>query len=141
MEEEMRSLIENYCKNQEKLEKLQAKLIELLEYNTKVTASYGHNAGGGKGSVSSKVERHALKIYDTQQQLMEIGNSLTMVDNAQKILTNRENEVIDLVKIYKNKLTKIAKIIGRDKKYVFDTRNRSIRKMVAYIEQQHKEGR
>ena len=133
MEEEIRSLIENYNSNQKKFDKLQAKLIELLEYNTKVTASYEHNAGGGKGSVSSKVERHALKIYDTQQQLMEIGNSLSMVDNAQKILTNRENEVIDLVKIYKNKLTKIAKIIGKDKKYVFDTRNRAIKKMSDYI--------
>lgn len=134
MEEEMRSLIENYNSNQEKFDRLQAKLIRLLEYNTKVTASYGHNSGGGKGSVSSKVERHALKIYDTQQQLMDIGNSLSMVDNAQKILTNRENEVIDLVKVYKNKLTKIARTLNKDKKYVFDTRNRAIKKMASYIE-------
>ena len=131
--EEMRSLIENYNSNQEKFDRLQAKLIRLLEYNTKVTASYGHNAGGGKGSVSSKVERHALKIYDTEQQLMAIGNSLSMVDNAQKILTNRENEVIDLVKIYKNKLTKIAKILNKDKKYIFDVRNRAIKKMTDYV--------
>lgn len=133
MEEEMRSLIENYNSNQEKFDRLQAKLISLLEYNTKITASYGHNEGGAKGSVSSKTERHALKIYDTEQQLMAIGNSLSMVDNAQKILTDRENEVIDLVKIYKNKLTKIAKAIGRDKAYVFNVRNRAIKKMSDYI--------
>ena len=58
---------------------------------------------------------------------------LSMVDNAQKILTDRENEVIDLVKIYKNKLTKIAKAIGRDKAYVFNVRNRAIKKMSDYI--------
>lgn len=131
--EEMRSLIENYNSNQEKFDRLQAKLLRLLEYNIKVTASYGHNTGGAKGSVSSKTERHALKIYDTEQQLMEIGNSLSMVDNAQKILTDRENEVIDLVKIYKNKLTKIAKILNKDKKYIFDTRNRAIKKMSDYL--------
>lgn len=134
MEEEMRRLIESYNSNQDKFVKLQAKLINLLEYNTKITASYGHNSGGGKGSVSSKVERHALKIYDTEQQLMALGNSLSMVDNAQKILTNRENEIIDLVKIYKNKLTKIAKAIGRDKAYVFNVRNRAIKKMADYVE-------
>lgn len=132
--EEMRELIENYQSNSKKLDKLQTKLKNLLEYNTKVTAAYGHNTGGGKGSVSSKVERHALKIYETEQQLMEVGNNLAMVNNAQKILTQKENEVIDLIKDgYGNKLTRIAKLLGQNKKYVYDTRNRAIKKMADYI--------
>ena len=75
-EEEIRELLENYQTNFKKFRKLQEKLISLHEYNTKVTAAYGENTGGSKGSVSSKVERHALKIYETQQQLMEAANTL-----------------------------------------------------------------
>lgn len=134
MEDEIRELIENYKGNNEKFEKLQTKLVNLLEYNTKLTAAYGHNTGGGKGSVSSKVERHALKIHETQQQLIEVADKLTIIDNAQKVLTNKENEVIELIKQgYRNRLSKIAKILGKDRKYIFDTRNKAIRKMSEYI--------
>ena len=134
MEDELRELIENYQANSKKMDKLQTKLKDLLDYNTKVTAAYGHNTGGGKGSVSSKVENHVIKICETEQQIMEVGNKLAIVDNAQKILTNKENEVIDLIKDgYRNKLTKIAKLLGQSKKYVFDTRNRAIKKMSEYI--------
>lgn len=132
--EEIRELIENYKGNEEKFEKLQTKLVNLLEYNTKITAAYGHNTGGGKGSVSSKVERQALKIYETQQQLIEVADKIAMVDNAQRVLNNKENEVIDLIKQgYSNRLSKIAKILNKDKKYIFDTRNRAIKKMSEYI--------
>lgn len=134
MEEEIRELLENYQANLKKFRKLQEKLIDLHEYNTKVTAAYGHNTGGGQGSVSSKVERHATKIYDTQQQLMDVANSLRIIDQAQKILTNKETEVIELIKLgYRNKLTKIGKLLGKDKKYIFDTRNKAIKKMSEYI--------
>ena len=134
MEEEIRNLLENYQVNKKKFRKLQEKLIDLHEYNTKVTAAYGENTGGSKGSVSSKVERHALKIYETQQQLMEAANTLRIVDQAQKVLTNKEKEVIELIKLgYRNKLTRIARLIGQDKKYVFNTRNRAIKKMSEYI--------
>ena len=51
----MRDLIENYQTNKNQSEELHKKLIKLLEYNTKITAAYGHNTGGGKGFVSSKV--------------------------------------------------------------------------------------
>ena len=134
MEEEIKSLLENYQANKRKFRKLQEKLISLLEYNTKVTAAYGDNPGGGKGSVSSKVERHAEKIYDTQKQLIEVANNLRVIDQAQKVLTNKENEVIELIKLgYRNKLTKIGKLLGKDKKYIFDTRNKAIKKMCDYI--------
>jgi DNA-binding CsgD family transcriptional regulator len=130
---EMRELIENYQSNLDKLTKLESKLIELLQYNTKITPSYSLDAGGSKGSVSSKVERHALKIYETEEKIMEIGNKLATVNNAQKVLTNKENEVIDLIKLHRNKLSKIARILGKDRNYVFHVRNRAIRKMCKYI--------
>lgn len=134
MEDEIRELIENYQDNIDKLHRLQIKLVKLLDYNTKITAAYGHNTGGGKGSVSSKVERLALKIHETQQQLIEVADKLTIVDNAQKGLTNKENEVIELIKQgYRNRLSKIAKILGKDRKYIFDTRNKAIKKMSEYI--------
>ena len=134
MEDELRELIENYQANSKKMDKLQTKLKDLLDYNTKVTATYGPNTGGGKGSISSKVENYVIKICETEQQIKKLGNKLAIVDNAQKILTNKENEVIDLIKDgYRNKLTKIAKLIGKDKKYVFDIRNRAIKKMSEYI--------
>lgn len=131
--EEMRELIEDYQVNLKKLWKLQAKLINLLDYNTKITASYEFNAGGSSGGFSSKVERHALKIYEIEEQLMEVGNKVATVDNAQKILTNKEKEVIELVKIHRNKLTKIGKILDLEKKQVFDIRNRAFKKMSEYI--------
>lgn len=136
MEEEIRTLIEDYQSNLRKLKRLQAKLLVLLQYNTKITASYGHNNISSKGSISSKVERHVTKIFDTEQKIIEVANDLWTVDIAQKVLNNKENEVIELIKEgYNNKLTKIAKVLDKDKKYVFDTRKRAIRKMAAYINQ------
>ena len=129
--EEIRELVEDYKSNKEKFDKIQAKLIKLLDYNTKITASYEFNPGGS--GFSSKAERHALKIYETTEQLMEVRNKIATVDNAQKILTNKENEVIDLVKIHRNKLTKIGKILELEKKQVFDIRNRAFKKMSEYI--------
>lgn len=130
--EEIRELVEDYKSNKEKFDKIQAKLIKLLDYNTKITASYEFNPGGS--GFSSKAERHALKIYEVTEQLMEVGNKLAIVDNAQKILTNKENEVINLIKQgYRNKLTKMAKILGVEKKYIFDVRNRAFKKMSEYI--------
>lgn len=138
MEDEIRELLEDYQLNLKRLRKLQEKLVSLLDYNTKVTAAYGHNTGGSKGLFSSKVERHALKLFDTQRQLIDVANKLYMVDQAQKVLNNKENEVVDLIKLgYRNKLTKIAYLLGKDTKYIFDTRNRAIKKMSDYIESKY----
>lgn len=134
MEEEIKNLIENYQSNKRKFRELQEKLISLYDYNTKVTAAYGDNPGGGKGGVSSKVERHAIKIRDTQQQLIDMANNLRIVDQAQKVLNDKENEVIELIKLgYRNKLSKIGRLLGKDRKYIFDTRNKAIKKMSEYI--------
>lgn len=134
MELTMRELIEEYSSNLDKKERLEEKLLKLREYNTKITASYSSTGGGG-GGFSSKVERIVIKIFETERQLRTVEHDLSIVDTAQKVLNNKENEVIDLIKSgYRNKLTKIAKIIGESKKYVFDTRNRAIKKMCDYYE-------
>lgn len=129
----MKDLIENYQTNINQSEKLHRKLIQLLQYNTKVTASYGHNTGGSKGSFSSKVERYALRIRETEEKILALENKIYIVDTAERILNQKEKEVIDLVKIHRNKLTKIAKILGKDKDYVKHKRDTAIKKMSEYI--------
>ena len=132
--EEMKDLIESYQDNIDKSDKLHKKLIKLLDYNTKITAAYGENTGGSKGTVSSKVERHVLKIKETEEKIMEVEDKIYRVNMAERVLNQREKEVIDLIKSgYGNKLTQIAKLIHKDKKYVFDTRNKAIKKMCKYI--------
>ena len=131
--EEMRDLIENYQTNINQSEKLHTKLIQLLEYNTSVTAAYGHNTGGSKGSVSSKVERHALKIAEIEEKILALEDKIYIVNKAEKVLNKAEKEVIDLVKIYRNKVTRIAKILGKDKNYIVTKRNSAIKKMEEYI--------
>ena len=128
----MRDLIENYQTNINQSEKLHRKLIQLLQYNTKITASYGHNTGGSKGSVSSKVERYALRIIETEEKILALENKIYIVDTAERILNKKEKEVIDLVKLHRNKLTKIAKILGKDKDYVKHKRDTAIKKMSEY---------
>lgn len=129
----MRDLIENYQTNINQSEKLHKKLIQLLQYNTKITASYGHNTGGSKGSVSSKVERYALRIIETEEKILALENKIYIVDTAERILNKKEKEVIDLVKVHRNKLTKIAKMLGKDKDYVKHKRDTAIKKMSEYI--------
>ena len=129
---ELLELIEEYYSLIDKREKLLIKLARLKEYDTKITANYS-STGGSKGSVSSKVERHAIRILETEEKIAEISEKIRLIDTAQKVLTNKENEIIELVKIHKRKLTKIAKIIDTSKKQVFDTRNRAIKKMCEYI--------
>ena len=129
----MRDLIENYQTNINQSEKLHKKLIQLLEYNTSVTAAYGHNTGGSKGTVSSKVERHALKIKETEEKILALEDKIYIVNKAEKVLNNKEKEVIDLVKIYRNKVTRIAKILGKNKNYIVTKRNSAIKKMEEYI--------
>lgn len=130
----MRDLIENYQTNKNQSESLHKKLIKLLEYNTKITAAYGHNTGGGKGSVSSKVERHALKIKETEEKILALEEKIYIVNTAEKVLNNKEKEVIDLIKDgYRNKVSRMAKILGKDKNYIVTKRNSAIKKMEDYI--------
>ena len=129
----MRDLIENYQTNKNQSEKLRKKLMLLLEYNTSVTAAYGHNTGGGKGSVNSKVERHALKIKETEEKILALEDKIYIVNKAERVLNNKEKEVIDLVKIYRNKVSRMAKILNKDKNYIVTKRNSAIKKMEDYI--------
>lgn len=132
--EEMRELIENYQTYTEQSDKLHKKLIQLLKYNTKITAAYGFNTGGGKGTVSSKVERHALKIKETEERILALEEKIYIVNTAERVLNNKEKEVIDLIKKgYRSKVTKMAKVLGKDKNYVVAKRNSAIKKMEAYI--------
>lgn len=132
--EEIRKLVENYQRNIELSDKLHKKLFKLLDYNTKVTAAYGHNTGGGKGTVSSKVERHVLKIKETEEKIMAVEDKLYIVNHSEKVLNNAEKEVIDLIKSGRfEKLTHLAKALGKEKKYVYDTRDRALKKMREYI--------
>ena len=132
--EGMRELIENYQSNVTQSDKLHKKLIQLYEYNTKLTASYGFNNGGGKGSVSSKVERHVLKIKETEEKIMAIEDKIYIVNRAELVLNNKEKEVIDLIKDgYRNKITRMAKILGKDKNYVITKRDSAIKKMEEFM--------
>lgn len=129
----MRDLIENYQTYINQSDKLHKKLIELLEYNTRITATYGHNTGGSKGAVSSKVERHVLKIMELEEKIMAIEDKIYTVNTAEKVLNKAEKEVIDLIKDgYRNKLTRMAKILGKDKDYVKHKRDTAIKKMEEY---------
>lgn len=134
MNKDIRYLVENYKLNLEKSDTLHKKLLQLLEYNTKITAAYGHNTQGSKGAVSSKVERHALKIRETEEKISDIEWAITTVNIAEKVLNNKEKEVIDLIKQgYYNKLTKMAKILGQNKDYVQTKRDSAFKKMNSYI--------
>jgi hypothetical protein len=130
---EMRKLVENYKRNKERSDELHDRLIYLLDYNTKLIATYGHNTGSGKGTVSSKVERLVLRIRETEEKILEVEDKIYTVNIAERVLNKRELEVINLIKEYGNELTKIAKMIDKDKKYVFDTRNRAIKKMSEFV--------
>ena len=135
---EMRKLVENFKRNEDLSDTLHKKLIKLLDYNTKVTAAYGFNTQGGKGTVSSKVERHVLKIKETEEKILAIEDKLYIVNHSEKVLNNAEKEVIDLIKSGKfEKLTHIAKALGKEKKYVYDTRDRALKKMTEYMSNSH----
>lgn len=132
-EKEMRLLIENYSINIEDLEKKKEKLQE-IKYNTKITAAYGLNTGGSSGGFSSKVENKALEIIKLENEISELTDKTYIVNHAEKVLTKKEKEIIEYIKLgLENKVSVIAKLLGHKKKYVFDTRNRSIRKMCEFI--------
>lgn len=134
MKETMRDLIENYQSNLIQSDKLHKKLIQLYDYNTNITAAYGHNTGGSKGTVSSKVERYVMRIKETEEKIMAIEEKITIVNKAERVLNNKELEVIQLIKDgYRNKVTRMAKILGKDKNYVVAKRDSAIKKMEEFM--------
>lgn len=129
----MRLLIENYNSNKKQVEILTEKFNK-IKYNTKISAAYGLNTGGSKGGFSSKVENKVIEHITLESLLKQYKRNVNIVDAAEKILTNAEKEVITYLKLgITNKLSVIARLMKRKKKYVFDTRNRSIKKMCEYI--------
>lgn len=132
-EKEMRLLIENYNSNKEQVEILIEK-FNRIKYNTKVSAAYGLNTGGSKGSFSSKVENKIIEHITLEELLKQYQNKVKIVDTAEKVLTRAEKEVIEYLKLgITSKLSVIARLMKRKKKYVFDVRNRAIKKMCEYI--------
>ena len=128
-EKQMRSLVENYYTN---LTSLTAKQNE-LDYDIKITATYGLNTGGGGGFSHSKTENQALRHASNTESIEELEYKVRIVDEAMKILDQRERQVIEKVKIHRNKLKTIAIELNLKKKYVHDTRNRAIKKMCEFI--------
>lgn len=131
--EEMRNLVENYQTHINQLDRLHKKLIRLLDYNVSVTAAYGHDTGSSKGTVSRKVERYALKIVALEEKINKLENKVYIVNMAERVLNRKEREVIDLVKQHRDKLTRIAEILDKDKDYVKHKRDTAIKKMSEYV--------
>ena len=130
-ETQMRFLVENYYTN---LTLLTEKLNK-ADYEIKITATYGFNTGGGKGLVSSKVETQAIKHSMNKDSIEELENKILIVDKAMKILDNKEREVIERVKIHRNKLSRIAKELNQKRKYIYNTRNRALKKMCEFVKE------
>ena len=131
----MRFWVESYYTNLTMLTELQNK----IDYNVKVTANYNFEAVSSGGFSSSKTEDLALKNYCQRDKIKELENKVLTVDRAMKILDNKEREVIERVKIHRNRLSRIAKEIHKSSRYVFTTRNRAIKKMSEYIEEAEKD--
>lgn len=134
-EREMRLLIENYSSNEKKIEELKDRLKK-LNHNTKITAAYGLNTGGASGGFNSKVENNALEIVKLENEIRDLKNKIRIVNYAESILTKKEKEIIEYIKLgFENKVSIIARLLGQNtkKKYVFDTRNRAIKKMCEFI--------
>jgi hypothetical protein len=136
-EKRMRYLVENYYDH---LTELTEKLNHLT-YETKITATYGLNAGGGGGFSCSKVENKALDHYCLMNGIYILEWYINTVDKAIKVLDNKERQVIEKMKIHKNKLKTIAIELKKKKKYVYDTRKRALKKMCDYIEEVENENK
>lgn len=129
-ERELRNLIETYHVNTEMVSNLNAK-IEALDI--KITACYGFNCSGS-GFDSSKVEQYIEKKEQLRQRLDDLQRKIVVVDIVVQILTKEERQVIEAMKIYQSKLNRMAKFLHKSRKYVFDTREKSLKKMCDYLE-------
>jgi uncharacterized protein YlzI (FlbEa/FlbD family) len=128
-ESKMLGLVEHYYINLMLLTERQNQ----LDYNIKVTSSYSLTGGGGHGFSCSKVETEAVNHASKQASIEELQQKILIVDESMKILDKYEREVIEKIKLYKNKLGTIARSLGKKTKYVYTTRKRAIKKMCEYI--------
>ena len=125
----MRCLVENYYTNLTMLTELQNK----VSYETTITANYELDSGGASGFSNSKTENQAMKVYGQNGKIEKIENNIKIVDESIKILDQNEREVIELVKVHRNKLSRIARKIHKSTKYVFDIRKRALKKMCEFV--------
>lgn len=128
-ESKMLGLVEHYYINLMLLTEKQNQ----LDYNIKVTANYDLTGGGGGGFANSKVENEAVNHASKRASIEELESKILIVDESMKILDRFEREVIEKIKLYKNKLGLIAKSLNKKTKYVYTTRKRAIKKMCEYI--------
>ena len=131
-EKEMRLLIENFNRNLDQLKKIQEK-IKSKSYNTKITAAYGLNTGGGSGGFNSKVENKVIEQNSLDEQFNEYKSKVNTVLSAQRVLTSSENEVIEFMKLGFDKISIISRLMRRKYKFVYLTRKRALRKMCDYV--------
>ena len=96
--DEMRSYIENYSRNLEDYERIEEKL-KAKSYNTKITASYGFNSGGGGSFNSSKVENKVIERDELICKLKTFAFKINIVNEAEKILNKHEKEIIEYLKL------------------------------------------
>ena len=128
-EKQMRFLVENYYTNLTSLTEKQTQ----MDYEIKITATYGLNSGGAGGFTNSKTENQAVKHASNITSIEELEYKIHIVDESMKILDQKEREVIEKVKIHRNRLSRIAKELNQKRKYVFDVRNRAIKKMSRFV--------
>lgn len=130
IEKELREYIEEYNSNVEALERINEDIKAL---NVKITALYGLNAGGGGSSFNSKVETFIMRRDELKRKQDLLQKKIVIVNIAIQVLNKHEREIIELVKIYKEKINLIAKCTGQKKKHVFDLREKSLKKMCEYL--------
>ena len=126
----MRYLVENYYTNLTQLTELQNKE---MDYASKITATYGLNAGGGSGFANSKTEDKAIDMFYLKKAMERRENEIRIVDEAIKALDEKERLVIERIKVHRNRLGRIAKEIHKTTKYVYCTRKRALKKMCEFI--------
>lgn len=124
----MRYLVENYYTNLTTLTEIQNK----INYSIKMTANYSFETFSSSG-FSSKVEDLALKNYNYREKIAELEQKILIVDRAIKVLDNKEREIIEKIKIHRNKLSRIGKEIHKNTGYVHRTRERALKKMCEFI--------
>lgn len=133
-ERAMKEKIENYSLNEKELDRLHQKLIVSLNDTGKLTANYGFNAGGGKYGFTSKVENVIVNKITLQEKIMVLEDEIYKVNISQTNALNKiESEVIDYVK-NGFKMSHIARIKKMDRKDIKNIRNRAIKKMAEYID-------
>lgn len=128
-EKQMRLLVENYYTNLTSLSERRNQ----IDYEIKITATYGLNSGGAGGFTNSKTENQAVKHASNMISIEELEYKIIVVDQSMKILDQKEREVIEKVKIHRNRLSRIAKELNQKRKYVFDVRNRALKKMCEFV--------